>query len=439
VTDETTACESISEITISVTGGQLSVSASATPAEICIGESTTLMAIAGGGTGDYTFTWTSDPPGFTSDLQSPVVIPTETTEYFIDVNDGLSVMTSSIMVIVYPLPMADPGMDQTIPYGSSTSLSGSASGGSGNYNYMWTPGSLLQDPNIQNPITHNLYENTQFKLVVTDNETGCISEEAQVFVNLDGGPLNVVVYGESEICFGESTTLTASVSGGDPSGYEYSWTDDQGNNLPSQSEILVEPEETTVYTVSIDDGFNITGDSFTLSVNPSPEFYIAEDGQLMACPYDSIILSPNISQSGWSYLWSNGSTEESMKIGSSGAGYDVQTYSLLISSEHNCTFTNEVLVIFDFSACTGIDDPDPEPIFNFFPNPTDGTIYLQPAFDGKANISITDIYGNIFFTDSRQFVKDAVQKIEINNVEPGIYVLTIFGKDRKSNMKIVIF
>ena len=58
--------------TMNVTDLQVTASASAN--EICDGESTQLIATPEGGTGEYTYQWTSIPEGFTSTEQSPMVI-----------------------------------------------------------------------------------------------------------------------------------------------------------------------------------------------------------------------------------------------------------------------------------------------------------------------------------------------------------------------------
>ncbi len=83
----------------------LSVTASASPDEICIGDSTQLDAQAGGGSGNYTFSWTSNPPGFTSDEQSPMASPTATTTYIVEVDDGLDSVEDSVEVVVDELPV----------------------------------------------------------------------------------------------------------------------------------------------------------------------------------------------------------------------------------------------------------------------------------------------------------------------------------------------
>jgi len=82
----------------------LSVNVSATPEELCVGEISQLNAEASGGTGSYTYSWTSVPEGFVSNKQNPVATPSETTIYLLEVNDGEELVNGEVEVTVYQLP-----------------------------------------------------------------------------------------------------------------------------------------------------------------------------------------------------------------------------------------------------------------------------------------------------------------------------------------------
>ncbi|MBL7138377.1 MAG: T9SS type A sorting domain-containing protein [Bacteroidales bacterium] len=102
--------------------------ASATPAKFCLGEdSVQLNAIAYGGSGSYTYAWTSIPAGFTSDLQDPVVVPTDTTQYAVATSDGAQTRYDTVLVkVVYP-PEIFAGNDTTIcSWQPSVDLQGTA-------------------------------------------------------------------------------------------------------------------------------------------------------------------------------------------------------------------------------------------------------------------------------------------------------------------------
>ncbi len=84
--------------------GTLAVTTTASPDELCEGDWTQLNALPSGGSGIYTYSWTSTPAGFTSSLQNPVVFPDMTTTYHVEVDDGTNTINDEVTVTVNPLP-----------------------------------------------------------------------------------------------------------------------------------------------------------------------------------------------------------------------------------------------------------------------------------------------------------------------------------------------
>ena len=106
VTDTSSFCSTTDSITITVTGGPLMITnLEATPDTICEGESTDIQLMVSGGSGNYTATWTSDPPGFTHEgpEMTITVSPAATTTFYVQVNDGFTTTEKdSVKVIVIP-------------------------------------------------------------------------------------------------------------------------------------------------------------------------------------------------------------------------------------------------------------------------------------------------------------------------------------------------
>ncbi len=80
----------------------------------------------------------------------------------------------TLTITVYDNPTADAGTDRTICEGDMTTLGGSpsASGGSGNFTYLWMPSFGLNDATIANPIANPTTTRT-YTLNVTDVNSGC--------------------------------------------------------------------------------------------------------------------------------------------------------------------------------------------------------------------------------------------------------------------------
>jgi hypothetical protein len=442
VTDESAECTGTESITIYVTGGPLMVNATASPDHVCPDGATVLNAMPSGGTGNYTYTWTSNPLGFNSTLQSPTVAPTVTTTYHVALDDELSIIDDEVTVTWNPNPISYAGEDQFIPYGTTTILAGLGSGGSGNYSYQWSPAEWLNQTTVQNPTTKNLTGTVQFQLIVTDNTTGCISTEDFIIVTPQGGPLGVVIQTQTpEICRYESSTLTAYASGGYVGHYEYTWTDQWGTSYPSNSTITVSPSVTTTFYVTLFDQFNTIQDEFTQVVFPSAEFVLAGGVEtIFACPYDSVVLQPEPHPDDWNYLWSNGSTSSLIKVGSTGIGYDAKSYTLSVESANDCVHVEEVTVIFDFGQCFGTEEHERAPM-SIYPNPGKGTLSFESSGDTEwnelsiYNINSQTMYHEVLPTTVRP--GDEIRR-DMSFLSPGIYFISLAGEGTRVGGKLVI-
>jgi hypothetical protein len=91
----------------------LAVTASASPSLICSGETSQLNAEATGGSGNYTYSWSSIPAGFESTIANPVVSPTQATQYIVLVDDGVTSISDTTEVGVNQPPYAFAGNDTT--------------------------------------------------------------------------------------------------------------------------------------------------------------------------------------------------------------------------------------------------------------------------------------------------------------------------------------
>lgn len=98
-------CQSIDQMTITVGNPTLAVNPSAQPEVICLGETSQLRANPFGGTGARSYSWTSDPPGFTSNQENPPPVqPAVTTTYTVVVTAGAETVDDFITVVVKEPP-----------------------------------------------------------------------------------------------------------------------------------------------------------------------------------------------------------------------------------------------------------------------------------------------------------------------------------------------
>lgn len=177
----------------SAAGDALLVSPSALPDNICSGLSVQLNALPSGGSGNYTYSWTSDPQGFTSDQPDPMVTPLVTTEYTVVINDGSSITSGNVAVIVRPSPVVNliPINDATIHIINQQEISVCAfnsytlDAGNPGAIYLWSNNSQEQTITVETSgITTDLQE---FEVTVTDPVTNCstISSMSVLFTFTD--------------------------------------------------------------------------------------------------------------------------------------------------------------------------------------------------------------------------------------------------------------
>jgi hypothetical protein len=436
VIDGSTACFGNDDVVIYVTGGALSVEATALPEEICSGSGSHLSALPSGGSGDYSYSWTSDPPGFSSNLPDPMVYPETTTIYFVEVFDGFNTASASVEVTVLALPVSNAGEDQSIPYGTSTSLTGSATGGSGEYSWSWSPAVFLMDATIQNPQTVNLYASVHFELEVIDQQSGCLDVDS-VLVSVSGSPLVVSVSANpQEICLGDESQLVALTSGGSGE-YTFLWTSDPPGFNSSDPSPTVNPNATTSYFVEVDDGYNKVSGSTTVTVNSLPEVNIS------VFPNDTVCLSGTITldattQGGIEYLWSPyGQTGPVITVDSAGIGVGSQTFTVEVTNLNQCTETDQVTVTFD--NCIGMKERMLKSDLLIYPNPATDRIVIEAAGENLqlAVLEIFDIWGRLVYKGYLQNSGDEFS-IDISHWNNGLYIVFLEVKKHKIAVKKLI-
>lgn len=91
---------------ISLGSAPLGVTAIANPSSICEGESTQITSFVGGGSGNYTYSWSPATGLDDPNIANPVANPISTTQYSLTVDDGSSTATATVNIVVHSVPVA---------------------------------------------------------------------------------------------------------------------------------------------------------------------------------------------------------------------------------------------------------------------------------------------------------------------------------------------
>ena len=291
--------------------GDLSVNPAAVPARICSGNSTQLYANATGGSGTYSYSWNSDPAGFTSLLANPAVSPSVTTRYTVVVNDGTNTISGNVTVTVDPLPTAVISGSATICAGSSANLSVALTGTapwSITYTDGTTPLTISGISGTPATISVSPTSTKTYRLTaVSDSRCTGTSYTGSALVTVN--PLPTVYAGaDRSIPYGTSTAITdATASGVAP--LSYSWTPAISFvNASLLNPVTRNLTASDTYTLTVTDGNSCTNsDQMTITVTGSPLAVNPVASSLTICSGSPVQLNANATGGSgtYSYSWTS--------------------------------------------------------------------------------------------------------------------------------------
>jgi predicted transcriptional regulator len=315
-------CSATDAVVVYVNAQPVSAVATATPSTVCSGTPTTLNVTGSGGSGSYTYVWSSVPTGFSSSLKNPTISPTQTTTYSVVVTSGGQSTTASVGVNVNPLPLANAGNDVTILYGQSTTLT--ANGGS---TYAWSNGQSGAS------ITVSPLQTTTYTVSVTD-ANGCVATDA-VVVNITFPVVTATTTASpSTVCVGESMQLQCTPLGGNGN-YTFNWSSSNGTFSSSLQNPTVTPVSSTTYTVSVTSASGSTTSQIFVGVNTLPSANAGQDVTIVQG--QNTILTAS---GGANYAWSNGQFGATINVSPS----QTTNYTVTVTDGNGCKAVDNVLV-----------------------------------------------------------------------------------------------
>lgn len=246
------------------------------------------------------------------------VSPTTTTIYSVLGQDGNGCTnTASITITVNPKPTIGASASPASVC-PGTQSSLTATGG---VTYSWSPGSGSGSPYLVTPAATTTY-------TVTGTDGNNCSNTATASVSVFTAPTVGLSASPATICNGASTTLNASGA------TSYAWS----NSLPAGASNIASPTTTTTYSVTGTDGNNCTAAATaTVTVNPKPTVTANATPSSLCTGQSTTLTSGGAS----SYSWDNGLGTGSSFVVTPAVS---TTYAVTGTDGNNCTNTASVNV-----------------------------------------------------------------------------------------------
>ena len=307
-------------VTINVVGGLPGAGITATPTG-CTNVS--LNANPGNGnTGPYSYVWSGNGnlnlnPNVNAQTLNHTYPGPGIYNVSVQITDNFGcISTLNSTVNIAAGPTSDGGPDISICSGLPIQLGSNAL--PPGQTYSWFPANNLSATNVAQPVfQHTLAGNTPLTInyTVTATTGFCTAID---YVTVVVYPIpTATINGNLAICNGQSTTLTAA------GGNSFLWS--TGDVTPS---ITVSPNQTTTYSVIVNgNGCASAPAQATVNVSYGPTVIIT--GTDSVCPGGSTVLT---AAGGSSWLWSTGSTNQSISLNNVLAPRTVS----VIASQNGC-------------------------------------------------------------------------------------------------------
>ena len=225
----------------------------------------TFYAVAGGGSGTYTFVWKKNNTVI-SNLDSIVVTPSASSTYIVTLMDNCGNMLSDTVTYTITSAPLIVNVSPTIKIcpGDSAYVSASASGGYGNYYYYWPSNGATTTGIWVYPSANSVYQ------VMVSDECQTFTVNGFAYVNIVKPAADFSILNSGGITEG----LPVSFLNQTINGYGYTWDFGDGNSSYDVHPInIYDSTGTYLVTLIATDMFGCT-DSITKPIYISPEFYI---------------------------------------------------------------------------------------------------------------------------------------------------------------------
>ena len=181
---------------------------------------------------------------------------------------------------------------------------------------------------------------------------------------------------------------------------------------------------TEEYTVTDNVG-NTATCSFTITVATPSVVDLGID--TIICQWDTLVLDAGVFDT---YLWSEGSTTQTISVDSTGLGLGTHVFYVEITDTNGCVAVDTISITIDI--CSSIAKNDLENLIQVYPNPSTG-IYTISA-DRDYSFVITDITGKQIYNGK---LESTESQIDISDQAQGIYLIKFVSDEHNTTIKLI--
>ncbi len=415
-----------------VYNSDLETTASADDYEICEGSTTVLHANASAGSGNYTYSWTSNPTGFSSTEANPSISPTENIVYTVVVDDGVGTATSDVSITVIDMlsqpdmPSGDTELCQDADNSTYTTL---AVTGASSYQWVIDPSTAgnITGTGLSSVINWEASFSGTVSLSVSAVNTcgpGLVSDVLSITIN---ELPNVTLDAFDAVCI---DVAAFTLSGGNPTGGIYSGVGvSSGEFNPLTAGVGA---HTITYSYADTNGCENYATQ-TITVHALPNVGLAPFSSVY--DYDSAFELTGGTPVGGTYS-GVGVSDGFFDPAVAGAGIHTITYTYI--DENGCeNFAQETIEVI---STIGIDDLENTISFNIYPNPSKETLFVAIRTEESKNLEVKFVnqLGMIVMSSAVSVSNSDKLEFDLEQFAQGVYYISITGDKLNYVRKIIV-
>ena len=399
-----------------------------------------------------TYSWSSNPLGFTSDIANPVIYPLANTQYYLSIAniDGCHGKDTVVINVTNALSpsVTIEASNLNICSGANVIITATLTDAGNTPTYQWQVNNVNAGTNNNTFTTNTLTNGSTIKLIITSSAS-CASPVTAtsniITMNVGSVPSITVAASSTNICSGTTVIFTATpTNGGSSSVYQWKLN---GNNVgidsaTYSSNTLVNGDVISVTLTSIEacaSSATVSSNNITMTVNPITNIGIIKiSGATEVIQGSSATISATIINGGSSpaYEWQDSTSTHSWQIINGVSGSTIKYTPLLTGDKLKCIVTSNINCavaivsnVLEFKVLVSGEGGK----IHYYPNPVNNKLTIDSLHitDEWETLSILNNNGSPII--NLQYISRQTKVVvNVEALLPGVYIAILRNKQGES-------